>query len=196
MEMMRTFVAIEPDAPMRAWLEEWLAALRGRFPGIRWVQPSNLHLTLRFLGDIPSDRVGTVSSILPARARGAAPGRLEFGEPGAFGSRGRPRTFWLGFLPGPALEAIRAYQAAVEADLVAAGFAAEDRPFSPHLTVGRNPGGSRTDGWEATLPSPPGPGRPGFEVRSAILFKSDLRPGGPIHTVLSEAPFPCSKETP
>jgi RNA 2',3'-cyclic 3'-phosphodiesterase len=189
MENIRSFIAVEVDPAARAWLEGWLARLRERYGPIRWVKEKNLHITLRFLGDIPVNRIEQVSAILAARALSVPPLRLDFGAPGTFGPRRSPRTFWLGIVPGPALDALAAFQSKVEGDLVRAGFSREDRPFSPHLTIGRNPGSISTEGWEATLPPWPGGGTAGFDARSAVLFRSDLKPQGPDYTVLSEATF-------
>jgi 2'-5' RNA ligase len=189
MDTIRSFIAVEVDPVARAWLEGWLERLRELHRGIRWVRQANLHITLRFLGDIPMSRVEEISGFLASRARSVPPLRLDFSAPGTFGPRRSPRTFWLGLAPGTALEALKEFQSKVEGDLVRAGIAREDRPFSPHLTVGRNPGSVPAEGWEATLHPWPGGGTAGFEARSAVLFRSDLKPQGPIYTVLSEAPF-------
>ena len=92
METIRSFIAIEPDPPARAWLEGWLGTLRERGGGVRWVRKENLHLTLRFRGEVPADRTDGVAAILAARARPVPPAPREFDAPGTFGPRRSPRT--------------------------------------------------------------------------------------------------------
>jgi RNA 2',3'-cyclic 3'-phosphodiesterase len=187
MDPVRSFIAVEPDAPVRAWLTECLGSLR-RFPGLRPVRPENLHLTLKFLGDVAADRRPSVEEVLQAAAGAAEPFDLEVGDPGAFGPRRAPRTFWIGFRPGPGLDALKAVQARIDEGLAARGFPREDREWSAHLTLGRNPGGASAEGWLDALPPPPGGGRPRFRVDSVRLVGSELTPQGPIYTVLAEAP--------
>jgi len=189
LEALRTFIAIEPDPPARAWLALCLQALRGRFPGVRWVRPEHLHITLRFLGDVEAGRIDGLKALVGRAARGTSPFRVDFGPPGAFGSRHSPRVFWLGLRPGRDLDLLQAFQRRLEEDLVAGGFGLEDHPWTAHLTLGRNPDGRPAEGWEAVLPHWEGSGPCGFPVPGVHLFRSELAPKGPIHTVLQVSPL-------
>jgi RNA 2',3'-cyclic 3'-phosphodiesterase len=195
MESIRAFLAIEPDREARSWLETWLTRLRGGWPRARWVAAEHLHLTLKFLGDLAADRVEEVKSISSAVARAMGPFHLLFGAPGWFGPRQRPRTFWLGFEPGPGLDQLMATHRSLEralaerALLTKGGWPPEDRPFSPHLTVGRNPRQVPAGGWTETLPPWTAGGTPGFPCRELTLFASTLTPQGPIHRILEEFRF-------
>jgi RNA 2',3'-cyclic 3'-phosphodiesterase len=188
-EPLRTFIAIEPDPAVRAWLGECLESLRRRAPGVRWVRPEHLHLTLRFLGDVEASRSEALGRILGAACGPAEPFRVAFGATGVFGSRHTPRTLWLGLLPGRDLDLLQALVRRLEDGLVEAGFGREDRPWSPHLTLGRNPDGRPLEGWEAGMAPWKGSGAPAFQARTACLFRSELTPRGPIHTLLQEFPI-------
>jgi 2'-5' RNA ligase len=189
MESIRAFLAIEPDREARSWLETWLTRLREGWPRARWVAAEHLHLTLKFLGDLAADRVEELKSISSAVAHAAAPFHLLFGAPGWFGPRARPRTFWMGFEPGPGLDLLMATHQRLERALAKRGWPPEDRPFSPHLTVGRNPRQVPAAGWVETLPPWTAGGAPGFACRELTLFASTLTPKGPIHRVLDELRF-------
>lgn len=177
---MRTFVAIDPGAEPRAWLEGILADLSREFPGIRWVKAGNVHLTLRFLGEVDEDRIPAVIEAMEEAARGAGPLTIELGPPGWFGPRPAPRTFWLALAPGPGLERLGALQERLERGLAGRGFPREDRPWKPHVTIGRNPRRVRAAGWEERVSQPQGPAG-AIEVEELDLLSSELGPGGPVY---------------
>ena len=114
---------------------------------------------------------------------------LQMGPPGSFGSRRSPRTFWIGFLPGPGLDLLKEVQGRLEEALVEEGFPAEDRRWSPHLTLGRNPRHQPAEGWDGLLPPWIGGGAPGFEAETLCLLSSELTPKGPIYSMISRSPF-------
>lgn len=132
---LRLFVALElPEAVQQALASAW-APLRGSERGVKWVSPEGVHLTLKFLGEVPSDRIPLLEASLASAAQGASPLRLRVGRVGAFPSLTFPRVLWVG-LEGD-LEMLQRLQEAVEQGMSALGFPPEERPFSPHLTVGR-----------------------------------------------------------
>lgn len=126
--MMRLFVAIElPEA-----VRERLAALAGGVPGARWVEPQNLHLTLRFIGEVDE---GTGQDIASALSMVGAPGfDLVLDGVGQFGTSGRPRVLWAGVEHNDSLLHL---QAKVESALVRTGLAVEERRYAPHITLAR-----------------------------------------------------------
>lgn len=188
-DALRTFIAVEPDRPVKMWLQGWLRALREHHPEMRWVRPENLHITLKFLGDVGREDISGITGTCDRVARETAPCNLQIGPPGIFGSRRSPRTFWIGFLPGPGIDRLKEAQRRLEEALVEEGFPAGDRSWSPHLTLGRNPRRRQADGWDDLLPPWRGEGTPGFQVESLSLFSSELAPGGPIYSLLSRSPF-------
>ncbi|MFN3975371.1 MAG: RNA 2',3'-cyclic phosphodiesterase [Dehalococcoidia bacterium] len=132
---LRLFVALElPEAVQQALASAW-APLRRMERGVKWVSPEGLHLTLKFLGEVPVERVPLLEAPLAAAAQVSSTLRLIVSRVGAFPSLAFPRVLWAG-LEGD-LEALQRLQQAVEKGLSALGFPPEQRPFTPHLTVGR-----------------------------------------------------------
>jgi len=192
METLRTFIALEFDSRTLAWLGEFREALAGRHPRVRWVKPEHLHLTLKFLGQVPHGRIESICEVCDTVSQGTGPFSLLLGSPGHFGHRRAPQTFWVGFLPNPELEVLGKLERRLEASLEPLGFPAEDRPWTPHITLGRNPRGVRTEGWEELCPPWPSGGVPAMVVEELRLYSSDLTAGGPHHQVLWKKSFQVS----
>jgi RNA 2',3'-cyclic 3'-phosphodiesterase len=133
-KLIRAFVALDLDEPMRARLEELIGELRDRLEDVRWVRPEGIHLTLRFLGYARRDRLEALIDPLRGLANECPAGAAEVSGLGTFPERGRARVLWIGIhVPRSVLR----LQQACERAAVAAGFEAETRPFAPHLTLGR-----------------------------------------------------------
>jgi 2'-5' RNA ligase len=175
----RAFIALELDADLRAAIGGLMADVRHRFAGLRWVRPEGMHLTLRFLGDAsPAQIEGLRDGLRPLAARCPSV-HARAAKLGVFPERGAPRVLWLGLdLPEPILT----LQAACEAVAVASGFAAEKHAFRPHLTLGR---------WRerASRPELPPADLGPTRLETLTLFRSELRPGGAIHTALARFPL-------
>jgi 2'-5' RNA ligase len=106
---------------------------------VRWVRLDGLHLTLRFLGPTPEDRVERTATAVREVAQAAAgPIAMELGGAGTFPPHGRPRALWLGIVQGA--EALGDLAAQLDTTLAAAGRPSEHRPFRPHLTLARSDG--------------------------------------------------------
>ena len=135
--MRRLFVAIAlPDG-----VRERLAAVQGGLDGARWVDPENLHLTLRFVGEVDEGVAEDLASALAGLRALAFP--LELVGIGHFEKRGRPSALWVGVAPNPALD--RLYHR-VEATARRAGLPLEGRKFMPHITLARCRGDVRIPG--------------------------------------------------
>ncbi|MDI7277312.1 MAG: RNA 2',3'-cyclic phosphodiesterase, partial [Anaerolineae bacterium] len=136
-EGVRTFVAIELDVDLRTTLGELQGRLR-RAPLARlgrWVAPEGIHLTLKFLGNVPAGRVPELGEALRRACARIAPFEIAIAGLGCFPSYQRPRVLWVGVEePTGSLE--RLYSA-VERELERVGFRPEGRPFTPHLTLAR-----------------------------------------------------------
>ena len=191
--MIRTFVAIELDASLRKALAQVQADFRSRLqkamgPDVRiqWVKPESVHLTLKFLGDIPEERVPEIEAAL-ARVTGAHTRcTVDVGGLGAFPDARAPRVLWVG-LSGQ-VEGVTRLAAAVERALVALGFAPEPKPFNPHLTLARIKERSRDIGRALAAGCMLVPAAPvGTVMVNAIaLIKSELKPSGAVYTKLCE----------
>lgn len=140
----RLFIAVPlPDdaaEAVRSVVDEVRAeALPAGARDVRWVRLDGLHLTLRFLGPTPEDRVeGTATAVREVAQAAAGPIAMELGGAGTFPPHGRPRALWLGIVQGA--EALGDLAAQLDTTLAAAGWPSEHRPFRPHLTLARSDG--------------------------------------------------------
>jgi 2'-5' RNA ligase len=130
----RVFIALTPAPEVQRAVWEAFAPLRARADAVKWVRPDALHLTLKFLGDVADDRAAELATALGEAVRGARPIPLAVRGAGAFPDPERPRVFWAGVEPEPALELL---QDRVERVFAPLGFPTEARAFRPHLTLGR-----------------------------------------------------------
>jgi len=186
-EQIRSFIAIE--LPEEA--KEGLARLRSELERdehkfVKWVAPGGIHLTLKFLGNIPSKRVTEITEAIEETARGISPFHLEISGLGAFPSLKQARVFWVGI--GGEVDKLSRLQQNIDSALAILGFAKEERSFVPHLTLARIRQGA------------PPPERRSFgeligstvfedkyhvEVEAINLMRSQLTPAGAIYTCLS-----------
>jgi len=156
---------------------------------VRWTADDNLHLTLKFLGDIPLNRVDSVAKSLTRTAATTTRFAVQARGIGSFPTPKRPRILWAGVHPPADLVDL---QEGIETALSKLGFTGEERPFTPHLTIGRikqpvSPADQQA--LSAALDQIPQSDLGTLEVDAVHLYKSDLRPGGSIYTKLSSAPL-------
>ena len=130
---MRAFVAVDLPEELRAELRSRQRSLHKAARGARWVRPEGIHLTLKFLGEVPDERVDETSKTL-ASLPAFTPFKLQVKGIGFFPQARRPRVLWVEIEPCPPLEALAAQ---VNKSLEAIGFAGEQRAFQPHLTLAR-----------------------------------------------------------
>ena len=189
----RTFIAVEIDDAVRRRVVELIGAYAATAAKVSWVQRQNLHLTLKFLDEVPLGAIPEVSAAVEKAAAAFHPFDLEIRAAGAFPSKRRPRTLWVG--TGNGSDTLAALHAALENALKPLGFPKEHRRFAAHLTLGRvrgpNPAGT-TSGLDALVPlirqnSDFNAGR--FRVAELIVFSSQLTPQGPIYEALARAPL-------
>jgi RNA 2',3'-cyclic 3'-phosphodiesterase len=189
-DTIRAFVALEVPTLWRDELSRLLKQLKLR-PGaasVRWVPTGQIHLTLRFLGNVAAEAVNPLRLALAAACEGVKPFELGLGGLGGFPDLTAPRVVWIG-LDG-ATAPLAALQQRVEAAARDAGDHQEDRAFHPHLTLGRvQRGGPRASGLgdvaahvRLTRPAP-------WLVRDVCLIRSELGPNGARYTVLARVPL-------
>jgi len=184
LESVRTFVAIRlPGDVQRA-----VADLQDRIhvPGVRvkWVEPENFHLTLKFLGDVPEDRLDRVFGAVEKGCEGQEAFAMSLEGVGAFPNLRRPRVVWIGLNRGR--EEVARLAASVEALLADVGFEREERPFRAHATVGRvkdvSPAvrqlGDRIAAERLALE--------GIRIDRVEVMKSQLTRRGPLYSVQRE----------
>ena len=174
--MIRLFVAIPLPGPVRSRLESLCGGLRGA----KWVRPENMHLTLRFIGDVQNDLVGDFDAAL---AKIRAPGfDLTLDGVGSFGRGRNPRTVWAGVVKS---KPVARLQAKVESALVRAGCPPEGRKFSAHVTTARLRGAKSRD-VEAYVADRAAFRAGPFAVDRFTLYSSFLASAGAIHTIEAE----------
>ncbi len=181
---MRLFTGIDLPAALRARLEAFLAGLRP-CARLQWSRPENLHITTRFIGEWPEDRLSEIVGALrtlPARE----PFSVRVRGFGWFPNERAPRVFWAGIEAPPALAVL-----ARDTDraLVSAGLEPEGRSFSPHLTLARIKDPASVDGLRPALARIETPEFGEFPVDRCCLFLSERGPSGAVYTKLDEFPF-------
>jgi 2'-5' RNA ligase len=180
--MTRTFVAL----PIPPEWEEYLAGiardLAPRTSGLSWVRSGNVHLTLRFLGDLGDSGVQRAGASVRRGAADVPAFEAALGGLGAFPDMRRPRVLWAGLAAGA--EEATALAKAVNAALRADGFGPEDKPFRAHLTLARVREGAR--GLDALRDYRPAPPPPASVLDRVVVMKSDLHPSGSRYTPLLE----------
>lgn len=181
----RAFVALPCPTGLRSEVADGIRRWRDLPAAMKWSDPDRIHLTLRFLGDASPTALEHLHDRLADSASSADPVTLTPGTTGAFPRWERTRVVWVGFEEEAALERLAA---AVERDARAAGFEPEERPFVPHLTLGRVKG---RRGVRAAIDAVRGwrPGSGPEEVDEMILYESELGPGGATHTPLARYPL-------
>lgn len=182
---MRTFLAVFPSPEVQAAAHDAIERLRRSDDDVTWVRRENLHYTLRFMGDLEEEAVRRLVTGVGQGVRGRAPFAATLGAAGAFPSARRARVLWLGLARGG--EELTALARGVEQALVDHGFAAAERPFSPHLTIGRVR--RRDQDWSGRLAdaATAGDAAPEFRVERVAVVRSTLAPGGSIYRVHAEA---------
>lgn len=195
MDSFRTFIAIELPAGVRARIAQHIATLRQELPDVRasWSREDNLHLTLKFLGNVSVADIPRVSDAVASATKSVSSFELTFSGCGTFPPHGRPSVLWLGAgssgilpassaQPGPS-ELDRLYSS-IDNGLAEVGFPHESRPFRPHLTIARlrqSQGARQLAELHKSLGFPPIQ----LDVSEVVVFKSELLKDGAKHTAIS-----------
>jgi 2'-5' RNA ligase len=129
----RLFVALEIPSSVRENLAAAIQEMRSVAPRVKWVRPENLHVTLKFLGETPSDKLAPLRAALFA-VRSPRPVELRFHGVGFFPNDKHPRVFWAGLTSSPNLAPLAR---TIDQATATLGFPLETRPFTPHLTLAR-----------------------------------------------------------
>lgn len=176
--MHRLFVAIRPPAAIRGLL---LGAMGG-ISGARWQNDDQLHLTLRFVGEVDRHRAGDVHAALGAIHH--APFEIALNGIGAFDRRGSPETVWAGVTPH---EPVKALHKKIDAALVRVGIEPEQRAYLPHITLARLKRSSGPVG--NLLEQSGGLASAPFVVDSFALFESDLTQEAAVYSIIERYPL-------
>ncbi len=191
MSVVRAFIAIDLPPNLQDRLSQLSNALKkemGDVP-IRWVATENMHLTMKFLGDVSLKNLDVLTNILIREAAVREPMVISLGGVGAFPKMRRPRIIWAGMKAPPELASL---QRGIDKQTARVGYAREQRPFSPHITMGRVSRNATPD-HVRIIGDVLNTQNIGFlgvaRVREVHLFRSDLQSGGVVYSRLFSAPF-------
>ena len=151
---------------------------------MRWVNPEKIHLTLKFFGNIEESRIDPIFKSIEEPIRNTLPFSLKVQGVGAFPNLKNPRVIWMGLVDGR--EILVSFQKQIETQFEEIGFQSEDRPFHPHLTLGRMKSSRGKEELVGRMERHKEEEFGDLQVERMVLFKSDLRPTGPIYTPLRE----------
>ncbi len=181
---MRTFIAIEIPEETRQGLRDAQRVLRTDAVDAGWPKPEGIHLTLKFLGEVPEPRIPDITKALVSAAAGSRMFRLAVNGTGTFPNARNARVVWAGL--GGEIECLNRLQASVEDAMERAGFDREARVFTPHLTLGRIKYIRSRDAWLRTLDQVKDLKLPAFDVSSFNLMKSELKRTGAEYTQIAK----------
>lgn len=184
----RTFLALDLDEPLRRQLIELQRELDVVGADVRWTRPELLHVTMKFLGDVRDDNdLSRVCAVATEEA-----GEIEAFEFSVAGivcapPRGRTRMVWVGVDDDTTRMA--ELHRGLDGAYAAMGFARENRTFRPHLTLGRLKGDRRMEPLRQAVAAMAGRSFGLQQAGELVVYASELRPQGPIYTVLTRAPL-------
>ncbi len=191
MSVIRAFIAIDLPSEIQDCLEKVTGQLKeqmGDAP-VRWAAPQNIHLTLKFLGDVSINNLEVLTDMLQAEAASQQAMVISIGGLGAYPKVRRPRVIWVG-VEAPA--EFMALQRGIDAQVARMGYSRDRRPFSAHLTIGRVSRNATTQEIRK-IGDVLNSHKIGYlgvaRIRSVHLFRSDLKPDGAVYTKLFTADF-------
>lgn len=191
-DTVRAFVAIDIPEQVRSFLEGISSDLKRTGADVRWVRSHGIHLTLKFLGEIPRDMISLLERDLRPVFLESGPFPIHVSGLGAFPNLRRPRVVWAG-LKDPT-GTLAPLAARVESALLPHGFKKEKRGFNPHLTLGRVKSARGQPDLVEEVRQRMDLCGPSFTVDSGVLFRSILKPSGAEYHPLCR--FQCSRTAP
>lgn len=182
----RLFIAVDLPAEVRKVLADQQQQLK-QAKAVRWTRPEQIHLTLQFLGDVPVEAVDAIPRALQSAVSVLPAFQFNLTGVGVFPNFKAPRIVWAGITEGAEQVALL-YRAVITATRPL-GFTPESRPFTPHLTIGRVQTWARLDDYaqiSAAIRNCPAHAAATVTVDHVTLFRSELKPSGPIYTPLAK----------
>jgi 2'-5' RNA ligase len=188
-EQVRSFIAVELPQNVKDGLAQLKSKLeRAEHPFVKWVHPEGVHLTLKFLGNIPFKQVAEITKAIEEASKGIPPFHLEISGLGGFPNLKQPRVLWVGI--GGEVDKLLSLQQNIDLALIPLGFAKEERPFVPHLTLARIKQGAsprERKSFGELVASTTFENSYPLNVETINLMRSQLTPEGAIYTRLSVA---------
>lgn len=175
----RGFIAI--DIPSFPKLLEFENEIKKTGANIKLVEPDNIHITLKFLGDTPENHAEKIRDIIKESVKKIKPFKIKFSNTGAFPNQNYIKVIWIGIQNA---ELIKKIAYSIDEKIIKLGFEKEKRPFSAHLTIGRVKTVKNKDKLVQILDKYQNIDFFTHNVESVKLKKSELTPKGPIYTDL------------
>jgi len=185
MEVIRSFIAIKIPGDIQKKLQGIQEKLKQTAVQVSWVPPENIHLTLKFLGNIEGAQIDDVVSGIRSSVKGLAPFQLQVGYAGAFPNISFPRVLWVGVTDDES-GSLKALQADLSKNLAHIGFENEQERFQPHLTIGRVRSQKNRSNLLRAIESMVNIWVGEVPVDSVFLIKSELKSTGAEYTDLAE----------
>ena len=185
---MRLFIAIELPTEIKDSLARLQQEFKKTGADVKWVEPQNIHLTLKFIGETEEDKLREIIQSLKETAGGKPAFKMRIASCGAFPKISSPRVIWASLDKGD--KETKEIAQELENRLVMHGIPKEERDFSSHITIGRTRSGLNRDKLVSclnTLAGKPEEETKEFTISKITLFKSTLTPKGPIYEALQEA---------
>jgi 2'-5' RNA ligase len=177
-------LAIEIPRTIQKKIEGIQEDLKSSRADVRWVSPEKIHLTLKFFGNIDESKIDPIVKSIEGPTQTTSPFSLRIQGVGAFPHLRNPRVIWVGFVDGK--DFLTSFQKQLERELKKIGFEPEERTFHPHLTLGRMKSSKGREELTGRMERHNEEEFGDFQVERVVLFKSDLKPTGPIYTSLRE----------
>jgi 2'-5' RNA ligase len=182
--LLRSFLAVELPNSIQKKIEEVQRDLKTSHADVKWVYPENIHLTLKFFGNIEESRVDPILQSIGGLIQRTSSFSMKVQGIGAFPHSKNPRVIWMGLMGGK--EVLATFQKELEGTLEKIGFEPEGRPFQPHLTLGRVRTSRGKDDLIGKMEKHREEEFGSVEVEEVVFFKSELKPTGPIYTPLKK----------
>jgi 2'-5' RNA ligase len=186
-DTIRTFIAFQLPENIVSSVRKIQEGLKSCGFKVRWVPPQNIHLTLKFLGDVDTAAIGKIGDAIINTAKGQAPLSLAAKGVGVFPRIKRPRVLWIGIVGQ--INPLTNLQKFLDAELEKVGFPRESRPFKGHLTLGRVKGKIDSGRLVEAMRAYQGFESEAFVADKIFLFKSELKPAGAVYTKLMRVPL-------
>ena len=182
---LRTFIAIELNPKLQSLLHQIQEDLKKMGADIRWVKPENIHVTLKFLGEIPPAKIDELRDVMIKTLEPVRPFSLGLTHLGAFPKIENPQIIWVGATADR--NSIQLIAQSLEKNLMDIGFEKEERDFDPHITLGRMRTSVNKFALTKKLKHFEFPATPLHQlVNQIVLFKSSLSPQGPAYEALAK----------
>ncbi len=182
--MIRSFLAIEIPEDILRKIEKVQKDLKSSNADIKWVDPENIHITLKFFGNIEDSKIEPIIKTADKIIESYSPFSIKVRGVGSFPNLKTPRVIWIGVIDERGI--LSKFQDQLEKAFERLGFEAEKRPFHPHLTLGRMRSFKEKGDLIKRLERFQGDDFGEFKVEKVVLFKSELTRQGPIYTALEE----------